>query len=522
MELKLYKYDGEVNTIGKILPTATLDLQGSLREGTSILSPSILIESTNYQRIVTDDKRVVGYLKNGVFKKVTHNTLEHLLECNYCYIPEFKRYYWVNNITSVRTNMWRLDMKVDVLNSYAEEIKHSTLYVLRQEKQYVMGIDDNMLNSYLVPKIVEYEPTLLGGQNIEFNVQYHDSSYNGAITTQCNITRNTLFPKCEAISMLPTTSSFFNRNLFYETFGMSIGNLVQLGEYIMQYASNYVDGIISIVIFPFNIPDIGGSNEVPLIIKDKEFDKIKVKWLFFKTYTRLILGDFIIHTPTDFNTNSYNKTKVELFIPYVGWVSLNPYEVFEKELYVTFDVNYTTGSATCNIVDVYNNKLLFSTNCQLGIKVPVGTSNQYEVDKTKMLNGINLALSLETSALSMATLTPVGVSMGFANGVNAIKNYISTDVSNYLKVSGQVTDANNGVSMPQKLRVKITYPEVLESYNSVDFNHNYGMPLNKYRLVSTLNGYTLFGDVNIGSLGTATKTELDEIKQKLESGVYIN
>lgn len=41
---------------------------------------------------------------------------------NYCYIPDFDRYYFISNITSVRTNLWRIDCSVDVLMSYQAEI----------------------------------------------------------------------------------------------------------------------------------------------------------------------------------------------------------------------------------------------------------------------------------------------------------------------------------------------------------------------------------------------------------------
>lgn len=70
----------------------SLALSGSLRGESSVINPSFLIEHSNPS----------GF--------------------NYCYIPDFDRYYFIDNITSVRTNIWRIDCSVDVLMSYSTEI----------------------------------------------------------------------------------------------------------------------------------------------------------------------------------------------------------------------------------------------------------------------------------------------------------------------------------------------------------------------------------------------------------------
>lgn len=41
---------------------------------------------------------------------------------NYCYIEEFSRYYFIDRITQVRKNLYRIHCKVDVLESYKLEI----------------------------------------------------------------------------------------------------------------------------------------------------------------------------------------------------------------------------------------------------------------------------------------------------------------------------------------------------------------------------------------------------------------
>ena len=91
MDIILYVNTSERQAINKILDSGST-VTGSLRGESSIINPSFLIETTNPS----------GY--------------------NYCYIAEFGRYYFITDITSVRTDIWRIDCAVDVLMSFKNQI----------------------------------------------------------------------------------------------------------------------------------------------------------------------------------------------------------------------------------------------------------------------------------------------------------------------------------------------------------------------------------------------------------------
>lgn len=91
--ISLFKTASENNRVVKVL-TDEKQLSGELRNQTSVLSPKIRIESAD---------NIAGY--------------------NYCYIPEFGRYYYIADITSVRTRVWEVSMRCDVLMSYKDEIQ---------------------------------------------------------------------------------------------------------------------------------------------------------------------------------------------------------------------------------------------------------------------------------------------------------------------------------------------------------------------------------------------------------------
>lgn len=94
MNIILYKMTSEEKRIGKN-KTSPVTFSGALRHETSILRPEILVEA---------DETITGY--------------------NYMYIPDFGRYYFIDGdgVRSIRTNMWVVPGRVDVLESFKNQI----------------------------------------------------------------------------------------------------------------------------------------------------------------------------------------------------------------------------------------------------------------------------------------------------------------------------------------------------------------------------------------------------------------
>lgn len=77
---------------------------------------------------------------------------------NYCYISEFNRYYYVNSISLLNGQRIQLELSVDVLMSYKEEIKNLTVNVLRYENIEPTFLTDSRipLFSDTVQKVIEF------------------------------------------------------------------------------------------------------------------------------------------------------------------------------------------------------------------------------------------------------------------------------------------------------------------------------------------------------------------------------
>jgi hypothetical protein len=114
LDMNLYHNNAERNRVDKTnFLESVSTLNGYLRDKTSITNPSIIIEMSEFPTF------------------------------NYVYLPKFNRYYYVTNILSIATNLWQIDMHVDVLMSYRDEILDTECIIERNQYDY---------NAFLVDK----------------------------------------------------------------------------------------------------------------------------------------------------------------------------------------------------------------------------------------------------------------------------------------------------------------------------------------------------------------------------------
>jgi hypothetical protein len=110
--VKAFKYNSPNHFINKdLIDVATFT--GNLKEETSVLDPVFEVE-----------------------------TPLDLSQMNYIWIGELHRYYYVTNIVSVATNLWRIYCHVDVLMTYKPQILAHDAVIARQEGLYNLYLND--------------------------------------------------------------------------------------------------------------------------------------------------------------------------------------------------------------------------------------------------------------------------------------------------------------------------------------------------------------------------------------------
>ena len=121
----LQKNNSENNRVTKSLNTI-LTVSGVLKEETSIIDPVIKIECD----------------------------LSAVTWCNYLSIPAFGRSYFVNNIRSIRNGLVEFTCHVDVLSSFASQIRDNSAIIKRQEKSWNLYLNDGTFKVYQNPNVL--------------------------------------------------------------------------------------------------------------------------------------------------------------------------------------------------------------------------------------------------------------------------------------------------------------------------------------------------------------------------------
>lgn len=123
MQLILYQNTSENNKLEKTI-TQVIELSGTLRNSDTgnIESPNILVNADN------------------------------IPECNYAFIPEYNRYYFVENIRTVRNNLFLFDLSVDSLMSFKDDIKNLVGIVENNENIGSNYLPNNVYKSLVKTK----------------------------------------------------------------------------------------------------------------------------------------------------------------------------------------------------------------------------------------------------------------------------------------------------------------------------------------------------------------------------------
>ena len=115
MRIYLYTCNSEYNRINKKeYLTNEFQIEGILKEESSVIDPQILIEKTNPAKY----------------------------NYNYMYIPDFNRWYYIQNIEHLRNKLWKITAHVDVLYTWGASIKSSKCILERTQ-------NDKNANLYL-------------------------------------------------------------------------------------------------------------------------------------------------------------------------------------------------------------------------------------------------------------------------------------------------------------------------------------------------------------------------------------
>lgn len=103
--------------------TESLSLSCVLKEQTSVIDPIIIVD-------------------------IDTATAATLMSCNYAYIADFGRYYYVRNIKSINASLWEITLHVDVLKTYSGAVMNSPCIVAKSYDTFNMYLNDPNYKCY--------------------------------------------------------------------------------------------------------------------------------------------------------------------------------------------------------------------------------------------------------------------------------------------------------------------------------------------------------------------------------------
>lgn len=523
MRIIFYNYTGKTNVLYKTLDTSTaITRTGTLRRGTSIITPSIDVQ--------TDLATFKSY--------------------NYCYIPDFHRYYFIMDRVSVSSSLIRLTMNCDTLRSYNYRIDKSHCYIERASIGYDSTVkDDNRAFRGVATKtyldLDKKHPsawcnTLGYNPFIRWN-DLNDDKCKYLVTFSCYDETITLGTQKRS-NRTEITNSLWNILKNKNGTGVGTTNNVLTSQYMgtnqnmgcivcnakaVQKISGWVlthdteiknSGSVDIRIFPIEYPYDTTQKPVKAIYINnaKGYISFKDDELVYYTDGAVISGnDFYLEysgRKAIYGKSLWRMTQLDkyrLWIPYLGWVDLNmniflqTMEQYPEEtsfhVATEYIINPYTGKAYVYVYNPEQEILLFRKECYRSIDVPITYSNMQSNNDKEANNATAMTIKMVSSFLGvigsiLLAPTTAGASIGAAAG---FLGFISAGVKGLFQDSQirdvtatEITNANSYGYAPNKFMLEITfYNPIVNEYPEEDFKtylYENGLPVNKYATITAL------------------------------------
>lgn len=570
MQIIFYNYGGKTNVLYKTLdPSTAITRTGTLRRGTSIITPSIDVQ--------TDLATFKSY--------------------NYCYIPDFHRYYYIRDRVSVSSSLIRLTMNCDTLRSYNYRIDKSQCYIERASIGYDTTIkDDNRAFRGLATKTYldldnKNPSAFCHSQRINPFIRWNDltadtckyivtfSCYDESITLQSQkLSNGTIVPPhlFNIISNMNGHDSGTRNVLTSQYMGtnQNMGCIVcnakavqKISGWVLTHDKEIKDsGSVDIRIFPINYPYSHSQTPVKAIYINtaKGYINFNDDELVYYTDSAVITGSIFNFDFSGMNS-IYGKSlwrmtqldKYRLWVPYLGWVDLdrnilatyminNPEEkIFTIE--TDYIINPYTGKAYVYVYNPDHEIMLFRKECDRSIDVPITYSNMQSNNDKSANNATAMTIKMVSSLLGvlgsvLLSPTTAGATIGAALGV---LGFSSAGVKALFRESQirdvtatEITNTNSYAYAPNKFRLEITFSNpIVNDYPEAEFKdyiYETGLPVNKFTTITALlsdssNGaetpsssseFILASSCDIKLIDGMTIGERDNIESLLSKGVY--
>ena len=294
-----------------------------------------------------------------------------------------------------------------------------------------------------------------------------------------------------------------------KTYVMTKSRLQQLGQFLWSYNfydfiqnlnSSPIENVVSIKMLPFEIPAgtdteiVLGNVETGVLGKPVDID-YNCKHVINPSGTTIAKK-----YGAKYNyLNSSPYTKLSLFLPYIGFKSLDPAIFLDHELKVEYIADIITGS--CVAMIYADDVPITQFTGEIGLDIPISSTNRAQV---------------EAGILQSVGQVALGASVGSAGGMVAGAMSILNN-SYHTDTQGVASPCCNSFITHDVFYILDSPCVQIPS----KYAHTHGLPLFLSKTLRNVHGFTVCENVDTSGISGATQEEKEMIKEALESGVYL-
>lgn len=476
---------------------AMLPLTGVLREGSSLITPTIAFEFAGDASPMSNS---------------------YNLHFNYAYVAKFARYYWITD-WSYEGGLWHAAMKVDVLATFRPQILAADAFVAYDETPNTDLVDSRI--SMVTSKTVDSATSIFEklGQN---------DPGGGVVIVMCTGKNSTA-----AFAMNPTQISQLMNNV------VSWGNATfaessmdpytpdpndSLGEQIWTALKGSVSwwkrvavnigsngdasaNIRAAVQLPVDINDISGNSQQMIL------GQYETNIYARKISSRILYDQCQVNIPWRYSDwrNNEPYTEIFLYIPYVGNIKMpNGILVGETDLRIYATLDLLSGDAIFRVYIEPSDKLISTYTVNIGASYPIGASN---ISPAQTITGIAGA------AGAIAAGAAKGGWSGAAIGaLGAIQGVLAANTPNSSSIGGGGGGASQGI-LPGTCVVTVISHAIVMPQGEAATTAIMGSPTMCVKPLGNIEGYLETRGAAI--TGNMTATEHAELNAMLDSGIYV-
>lgn len=439
---------------------------------------------------------------------------------NYCYIPAYNRYYFIQRVTWLGGQAFELQLHVDVLYTYKTPILGLYGTARYSNKGTPANVDPRIsFDSNADVSITNLTLTETPWYVIRYYADYvPGDSLDVPRSIRVAFMEESVFDSfLQKYKALGAADRITVGNSIIDVSYVHYINYADITAYLHpQKVLNFVTNSESLL----NNPTIVTASitleatETAYIVENiEDADNIG--------YFQLTLGintgngyfweyddDYIISLPFigDFKFNMRNFTRTAVTNVYLR-ISYEPYE----NNYVVVPVLERSGGVKTPFIG-------FMQSFPVNTTVPFKTDTAYtNMGLERLKAGVSVAGGV---IAGVATGNPVAAALTIPTAITGFEQSKIRDATQY-QLKGRTGGAAAYTSIVGAGIVVITQISQNPRAGYLDLWSDRGYPDGAYRIISSLSGYAEFDDVNMVGFSTATRNEVQEIETILKTGVIV-